>query len=263
MRVAFIGKGGSGKSTTVGTLARLLARRGEPVLALDSDPMPGLAYSLGMARADAGIPDDAVVDNPAGGRPPLLLRPGLDAAAAVEAFAARGPDGVRLLQLGKFRGLAGEHHRSHWAYQQIMDELPLDAGHVIGDLPGGTKQPFMGWGRFARLVVIVAEPTPTSLMTARRLSRVAAMRSAPRVVVLASKTREPGDAALVAARTGLPLVGEVPADEQVAAAERAGLAPVDGAPDSAGIAAVAMVLDSLLDEWDHLPEVTPVLEGSS
>jgi CO dehydrogenase maturation factor len=263
MRVAFVGKGGAGKSTAVGILARLLARRGEPVLALDSDPMPGLAFSLGMPRVDAGIPDEAVVPNPAGGRPPLLLRPGLDAAGAVEAYAARGPDGVRLLQLGKFRGRTGEHHRSHWAYQQILDQLPVEHGHVIGDLPGGTKQPFMGWGRFARLVVVVAEPVPTSMLTARRLSRVAALRSAPRVMVLASRTRQPGDGALVARRTGLPLVGEVPADEQVAAAERAGLAPLDAAPDAPAVAAVGHVLDRLLDEWSRLPEPATVLEVSS
>ncbi|MDP8932341.1 MAG: AAA family ATPase, partial [Actinomycetota bacterium] len=42
MRVAFVGKGGSGKSALAGTLARALARRGESVLVLDSDPMPGL-----------------------------------------------------------------------------------------------------------------------------------------------------------------------------------------------------------------------------
>ena len=46
-RVAFIGKGGSGKSTISGTVARLFARSGWPVLALDVDTLPGMAYSLG------------------------------------------------------------------------------------------------------------------------------------------------------------------------------------------------------------------------
>ena len=44
MRVAFVGKGGSGKSTIAGTIARLLARDGDNVLALDVDTLPGLAF---------------------------------------------------------------------------------------------------------------------------------------------------------------------------------------------------------------------------
>lgn len=47
MWVAVAGKGGAGKSVVAGTLARILAREGERVLALDSDMMPGLALNLG------------------------------------------------------------------------------------------------------------------------------------------------------------------------------------------------------------------------
>jgi CO dehydrogenase maturation factor len=59
--VAVVGKGGAGKSLVAGTLARLLARRGWPVLALDSDVLPGLTFSLG-AEAPAVPPlEDAAV----------------------------------------------------------------------------------------------------------------------------------------------------------------------------------------------------------
>jgi CO dehydrogenase maturation factor len=47
MRVAVTGKGGAGKSVIAGTMARLVARQGTPVLALDSDLLPGLSLSLG------------------------------------------------------------------------------------------------------------------------------------------------------------------------------------------------------------------------
>ena len=70
MRVAFVGKGGAGKSALAGTFARVLARRGEPVLAIASDPMPGLAFSVGLDVTDAPIPDDAVEDPPGGEQGP-------------------------------------------------------------------------------------------------------------------------------------------------------------------------------------------------
>ncbi len=66
VRIAFIGKGGAGKSALAGTFARLLASQGEAVLVIDSDPMPGLALSLGMPVTDEGIPDDATVERAEG-----------------------------------------------------------------------------------------------------------------------------------------------------------------------------------------------------
>src|SRR6266545_4678759 len=101
-RVAFVGKGGAGKSMIAGTFVRLLAARGEPVLAVDSDPMPGLALSMGIEASDAGIPDDAVEENPDGEGPRYRLL--LPAGEAVRRYAAQGPDGALFLQFGKLRG---------------------------------------------------------------------------------------------------------------------------------------------------------------
>ncbi len=60
MRIAVAGKGGSGKTTVAGTLARALGRRGEAVLAIDADTNPNLAVTLGIPRAQAeqieGVP---------------------------------------------------------------------------------------------------------------------------------------------------------------------------------------------------------------
>jgi CO dehydrogenase maturation factor len=245
MRFAFVGKGGAGKSLIVGTFARVLGAAGERVLALDSDPMPGLVFSLGLDQAavgDVGFPDEATVAAPEGEHPPYRLRPGLRGPDAVCLYAVRGPDGVHFLQLGKSRGQRGAT-RGHWAYQQILEDLPQDDWTVVGDLPGGTRQPYYGWGRFADVVVVVAEPTASSMMSARRLAGLA--RPGVRVVAVASKTRSPADAATVAARTGLPLAGEVPYDPAVAAAERAGRAVVDTDPDADAVTAIRSLAERL------------------
>lgn len=54
LRVAIAGKGGSGKTTIAGTLARLLAARGRRVLAVDGDTNPNLAQTLGLEPEPAG-----------------------------------------------------------------------------------------------------------------------------------------------------------------------------------------------------------------
>ncbi len=48
MKIAVVGKGGSGKTTTSAVLARALSRRGDRVVALDCDTNPNLGLSLGV-----------------------------------------------------------------------------------------------------------------------------------------------------------------------------------------------------------------------
>ncbi|MGW3725244.1 nucleotide-binding protein, partial [Streptomyces sp. NPDC000851] len=48
MRVAFVGKGGSGKTTLSALFSRRLARSGAPVVAVDGDINQHLAYALGL-----------------------------------------------------------------------------------------------------------------------------------------------------------------------------------------------------------------------
>ncbi|WP_219415757.1 nucleotide-binding protein [Pseudonocardia nigra] len=249
MRVALVGKGGVGKSAVAGTFARMLARRGEPVLAVDSDPMPGLAYCLGMPVDDAAIPEDAVVERAEGEKGPRFrLRPGLAAEQAVAQFAVPGPDGVHFLQFGKLRS-GRDHFRSQFAFRQILAELPVDAWHLVGDLPGGTRQPFFGWGSYADTVLVVVEPTAKALLTGRKLARLAQAKHAPeRIYAVVNRVRRASDVDDVTDRTGLEVIGVVPWDDEFAAAERAGEAPIDAVPDAAAVVAVEQLVDAVAGE---------------
>ena len=250
MRVAFVGKGGAGKSAISGTFARLLARQGRSVLAIDSDPLPGMAFSLGLDRDDAPLPDEAIEDRPEGEEGPRYrLRAGLSAAEAVECYAATAPDGVRFLQFGKVRTDPRALFRSQLAFRQIVNQLPADGWELVGDLPGGTRQPFTGWGGYADTYLVVVEPMAKSLLSARRLARLATAADTPvRVLAVANKVSEPGDAERIAARCGLEVVASVPLDPAFAEAERSGRAPLDVAPESEAVAAVACLLERLTDE---------------
>lgn len=250
MRVAFVGKGGVGKSAIAGTFARALARRGEPVLAIDSDPMPGMAFSLGLERSDAPLPDEAVEERAEGGEGPRYrLRAGLSAEEAVALYAAHAPDGVRFLQFGKHRGNMGPIIRSQFAFRQIVRDLPSDRWSLVGDLPGGTRQAFGGWGGYAETVFVVVEPSAKSLLTGRRLARLASLEEGRpgAVVVIANKVREPGDDVLIQRRTGLEVVASIAWDEALAEAERRGEAPIDAAPDSPAVRAVESLVDQLYE----------------
>lgn len=60
MKIAVAGKGGSGKTTIAGTLARLMADRGQRVVAIDDDSNPNLALTIGVRGTTPlpGLPRD-------------------------------------------------------------------------------------------------------------------------------------------------------------------------------------------------------------
>lgn len=230
IRVAFAGKGGAGKSSISGTFARVLARQGHPVLAVDSDPLPGMAYSLGIPVDDRPTPDDVVVEGPPEG-PAWVLRPGLDAAAFIERYAETGPDGVRYLQFGNTWGHWSTLQRGQHAWSQVVRELDPDAWNLVGDLPGGTRQAMFGWAKYADIVAIVVEPTAKSVQVARRLCNLTKASWGPSdIVVVANRVRHPDDLDSVAQALGRPVVAAIPDDPNVTQADKAARAPLDRAP---------------------------------
>jgi CO dehydrogenase maturation factor len=248
MRLAFVGKGGAGKSAISGTFARILAREGHKVLAIDSDPLPGLAFSLGLAIDHSPpIPDDAVVERKEGEEGPRWrLNPEVDPFEAVERWSVEAPDGVRFLQFGKIKG-DQNLWRSQIAFRFVINKLPEGRWNVVGDLPGGTRQAFTGWGSWAHTVLIVVEPTAKSLLSGRRLARMADLdpENPKRVMAVASKVREPDDVEMIAKGTGLEVIASVPWDEELAEAERRQLAPIDFAPDAPAVRAVESLVERL------------------
>lgn len=103
MKVGIAGKGGSGKTTIAATLARLLARRGRAVLAVDDDSNPNLAVSLGIPRDTAkalpSLPRDIMAERTRedGTRVSELA---MSVEQVVAKHGVRAPDGVTLLVMG-------------------------------------------------------------------------------------------------------------------------------------------------------------------
>ncbi|MDP8991848.1 MAG: AAA family ATPase [Actinomycetota bacterium] len=92
MRVAVVGKGGSGKTTTSAVVARTLARHGMSVVALDCDSNPNLGISLGVGddETDRLVAMRQALDEGEG----QAHAPTWD--ELIERFGSDAPDGVRL-----------------------------------------------------------------------------------------------------------------------------------------------------------------------
>lgn len=245
LRLVIAGKGGSGKSLLAGTLARILARRGQRVLTLDSDLMPGLSLSLGLGPDSSAMLTDAVERTDEGR---WRLRKGTGPVRAVMHYSALAPDGVRHLQCGKFDTegmppIIGSVNGFYRVVHRLHRARTFDSWTIIGDLPAGPRQLAYRWAPYAETVLLCVEPSWKSALTARRVASIARSEGGRTVLPVASKIHEADDRRAVEEMLGEPVIAAIPSDEAVTRAERAGLAPIDQAPDCAAVRAIVAIAD--------------------
>src|ERR671938_1285401 len=132
MKIVVAGKGGVGKTTVSGTLARAFARAGHRVIGLDSDTNPMLGISLGVGPEQTEIL--------------LGVRQGLDTGETeherstegfVERFGRDAPDGVRLVVASRIERPDPGCTCCGVSPEQLLDELEAGKDIVIGDLEAG------------------------------------------------------------------------------------------------------------------------------
>ncbi len=229
MRLAVAGKGGAGKTTISATLARLLARSGQAVVAVDADANPNLGVALGLAPEVAGrlgaVPA-SLVSRRLGGAG--LIEP-VD--AILDRYALAAPDGVRLLGMGSpAHAEEGCMCSAHAVVSAILEDLDAPGRDVVVDMEASPEHLSRGTVRHVEAILLVAEPYYRSLETVRRMAALAGELPVSRVAVVANKVRSDADADAIAEfcdRHDLDLAGSVPWSEAVVAADRGRVPVID------------------------------------
>lgn len=248
MRIALAGKGGAGKTTIAATLARVEARRAGRVLAVDGDSNPNLAAALGIQAGSAGasgfLPASLVSRRLRG---PALTVP---VEEVVDRHAIPGPDGVRLLLMGMpAHADEGCLCAAHATVSALLGELAHRADAVtVVDMEASPEHLSRGTTRHVDVLLLVAEPYYRSLETIRRLAALAAELPIPRVAVVANKVRSAAEAEAMmefCQRHQLELVAEVPWNDEVVEADRAGVPLLDAAPHGSTVAAISQLASRL------------------
>ncbi|MGW3956312.1 ATP-binding protein [Streptomyces sp. NPDC004752] len=217
MRVAFVGKGGSGKTTLSALFSRRLARSGAPVVAIDGDINQHLAHALGLAEeerltvpplsAHTGeikdylrgtnprIPSrEAMVKTTPPGHGSRLLRPlGGD---EIHSRHVQAVGGVPLMVTGAFDesdlGVAC-YHSKLGAVELYLNHLVDGPGeYVVVDMTAGADA--FASGLFTRfdLTFVVVEPTRKSVSVLRQYRDHAAEFGIP-VAVVGNKVTDAAD----------------------------------------------------------------------
>ncbi len=266
MRIATVGKGGSGKTTIAGTLARIFAADGRRILAIDGDPNPNLALMLGMAPDAANklgfIPTSVIkkVDKPDGTATLELAMPQDD---LLQKYAQTAANNVDLIVMGRpTHGTAGTGCMcmSHRTVRELIAHLTNIRDHTITDMEAGLEHLKRGTARHVDMMLIVAEPYYRSLEAASRTHELAVELGIPYVKVAANKVRGPEDRAAIesyCAQHGMEIIGWVPQDEALMAAERQGIAPYDATGDSAAVNAIRAMAEEIGRLSQNIPPRRP------
>jgi CO dehydrogenase maturation factor len=247
VKVAFVGKGGSGKTTLSALFARYLAASGAPVVAIDADINQHLGVALGLGEEEAAtlpalgarlteIKEYLRGDNPRissaatmvkttpPGRGSRLLRPlGED---FIHSGLAHAVDGVSLLATGPFDesdlGVSC-YHAKVGAVELYLNHLVDGPGeYVVVDMTAGADS--FASGLFTRfdMTFLIAEPTRRGVSVWRQYRDHAAGYQVP-LAVIGNKVSSAEDAEYLREQIGDDLIGCFGQSPFVRAQERGGL----------------------------------------
>jgi len=233
MKIAITGKGGVGKTTLSGLLARLYAAEGRKVLAVDADPDANLASALGIspdaAKKALPLAEQAdMIEERTGARPGssakvFSINPKVD--DIPETYGVQH-EGVRLLVVGKSREAgSGCFCPENTLLRRFISHLILRRDEVvILDMEAGLA------GSVDAFIVVV-EPGQRSLQTAKHIESLAQGLGVKQVFVVGNKVQRETDKEFVQKNLpGMTVLGYMSYTPDTVKADLDGRSPFDASP---------------------------------
>jgi len=237
MKIAIAGKGGVGKTTLAGVMARYLAEEGYKVLTIDADPDANLASALGFPpQLLKGITPLAamtpLVQERTGSQKGTFggvfkLNPKVD--DLPDAYSVTH-QGVKLLILGTIpQAEGGCFCPENVLLKGLLHHILVKRDEVvIIDMEAGLEHLTRGSTKHVDAFIIVVEPGQRSITTARQIFRLAQDLGVKRVYAVGNKVASPEDQQLIEeGLSEIPFLGHLSFNQQVIEADKRGMSPYD------------------------------------
>lgn len=169
--VAFVGKGGVGKTTLAADLILYLAeQKTGSVLAVDADPNHNLDIALGLKvkRTIADLREEVL-------QKALKLAPGMDKERLIEygVFEALlEENNFALLTMGRPEGPGCYCYVNH-VLRRVLDVLVKDYDYLVMDCEAGMEHLSRRTTHDVDLLLVVCQPTIVSVLAAERIVSIA------------------------------------------------------------------------------------------
>ncbi|RQD84285.1 cobalamin biosynthesis protein CobN [Methanosalsum natronophilum] len=227
-KIAITGKGGVGKTTFSGTLARMLAKDGYDSIAIDADSDMNLASSLGIKNPPRPLTDykDLIQERAGETGGFFNYNPKVD--DIVEKYGVVGPDNVKMLIMGTVeKGGTGCMCPASSFLRAFLRHVVLkENSTVVLDMEAGIEHLGRGTTKGIDLMIVVVEPGMRSIETASRIKKLAHDIGIKKLAAVVNKGElEPIKEHLE--ELNIHLLGGIPYDENMVNADLERAAPID------------------------------------
>ena len=237
MKIAVSGKGGVGKTLVAGALAYSFAKRGFKTIAIDADPSPNLALTLGISlektREIVPISENKpLIESKTGTKFSGVYRLSFAVDDVVSDFSVETPYGVNLVVMGTVKSVgSGCTCPANAVVRALLRHLIVEQDEaVVVDMEAGIEHLGRGTARHVDTMLVVANPTMKSLEIARRIYGLAEDAGIKQTFLVGNKVANEveGDSIRKFAKKGnMLLLNLIPFDEKVLQAEMQGRTPLE------------------------------------
>lgn len=256
MKIAVAGKGGVGKTLVAGVLAEFFTQKGFTVLAIDADPSPNLALTLGVPAEEASkiVPiseNTPLIESKTQTGVPGVYNLAFTVEDIVEQFSVKTPFNVSLLVMGTVRNAGGGCMcPANTVIRALLHHLIVKRKEVVvTDLEAGVEHMGRATAQHVDTMLVVTDPSLKSMEIAKKLYTLAKDLGIKTALLVGNKVKNTEESNLIenyALQNDLQVLGLIPYDEQILKADMNGESPLKYAETSQSVATIRKMGEKLL-----------------
>jgi len=236
MKIAVSGKGGVGKTLIAAGLARGFAERGLKTIAIDADPSPNLALTLGLSTEEARkiVPiseNKELVESKTGTGYSGVFRLSFTVDDVVREYSVATPFGVNLIVMGTVQSMgSGCMCAANAVVRALLRHLIVERNEVIIlDMEAGVEHIGRGTASHVDALLIVADSNLKSLEVAKRIYDLATKAGMKQIFLVGNRVMDDTQKDAIrsyAEKNGLSILSFVPFDARIIEADMRGETPL-------------------------------------
>jgi CO dehydrogenase maturation factor len=259
LKVAISGKGGVGKTTLAGILARTFVQKGYEVLAIDADPNANLAINLGipLVKAQQITPiseNNALIEEKTGVAPESygrVFRLSFQVSDIVQRYGIQSPEGVNLLVMGVVR-TAGQGCMcpANALIRAILRHVLLKRDEaIVLDMEAGTEHFGRRTAEHVDVMLVVTDANRKALETAKHILNLSKELSIQQGFIVGNRVLDNFETEMIQKYCNtnqLPLLHIIPHDQNIRKSDVLGeVLPFSSS--SSGFLAAQSIFEKIMD----------------